>query len=160
MKYTVKDYETRYYAGIEIENGIDITAQTNSISDTWSLLFHQYVDKIKELKEPNQFIGLECYPPNFMEEKVFDYYAMVETKKLVDQVDGITTKKLPRGEYISFEIEFDDIRNEIQKVYAYIREKKIEINHGFDYEEYLNEYNYMESGAKLNFSLLLKNNDW
>ena len=33
MKYTVKDYETRYYAGIEIENGIDIIRIFDALND-------------------------------------------------------------------------------------------------------------------------------
>lgn len=158
MEYFVKEKETRYFIGAEYEGGIDIQSPFD-LMPFWGEFFHRHLPTIQNKTEPNMMIGLECYPPDFDQVKLFDYYAMVQVTNIDYIPDNCVAKKLPKGEYISFLIEFDDIRNEIQRVYEYIKEKNIQVNHGFDFEEYINDYDYQKPGAKLYFSLLLKDHD-
>lgn len=155
MEYIVKDYETRYFAGIEYEGGVKLN-EPHQIPMLWENLFHSHLQDISDVKEPTKYIGLECYPPDMMEINMYDYYAMVETNGLITEKEKIVTKKLPKGKYISFPIRFGDIQEEIQKVYQYIKENDIHINRGFDFEEYLEGQNYDSPDAVLHFSLLMK----
>lgn len=155
MKYEVKDYEERYFAGIEFDGGVAL-GKTNKIPKLWDTFLNDVIELIPLRKKGFPVIGLECYPPDFMERKVFDYYTLVETEKLIQQTDKYITKKLPKGKYISFEVGFDTLRDDIQSVYKYIKEHKVNIHKGFDFEEYLEGEKYYESGAVLNFSFLLE----
>jgi len=156
MKYTEKEYETRYFAGIEYEGGIDLNNRIDDIHNVWNSFFNNDLEKIKGKKEPQKFIGLECYPPDFHETRLFDYYALVQLDELYEVEEGLVTKKLPAGKYISFEIKFDEMKEEIHKVYKYITDNDIQVHKGFDFEDYLLNQNYGEKGAILNFSLMLE----
>ncbi len=157
MKYFVKDYETRYFAGIEFPNGIrPKTDDMKKIPELWDRFFKEFNSLIDKQVEPNHDIGLEIYPFDFAEEGVFDYCVLAETKELIEPKEGIVTKKLKAGKYICFPISFDNVASEIQKAYKYIKEKKINVHMGFDYEDYLVGENYGESGAVLNFCLALE----
>jgi len=155
VKYEIKEFDTRYFAGIEHPNGVDISLKQMDLQKTWTELFKVHPEKIENKVEPNNFIGLECYPPDFMDEKVFDYYAMVQTKELVHGIDGIVTKKLPKGKYVQFEIEFGNLKEEIQKVYRYVKDNEMKINNGFDFEQYIDGQDYSNSDAILLFCFLL-----
>lgn len=157
MKYFIKSYETRYFAGIEFPGGINPQSEDIfDIPDLWDKLFSHYVQTIDQKIKPHHFIGLECYPFDFSEIGVFDYFALVETGALIEVPEGLVTKKLKKGRYICFPIQFDRIREDIQQVYAYVKAEGIKIHMGFDYEDYLVDENYGESGAILNFCLLLE----
>ncbi len=157
MEYIIKDYETRYFAGIELEGGIDLESDDRKkIPQLWNEFFNTYVPKIPAVKEPNKFIGLEMYPLDFMETKNFYYYAMIQTDKLIEGTEGIVTKKLPKGKYISFPVEFDRIIEEIGKVYDYLKKEKIQVHMGFDVEDYLVTQNYNDRGAILHMTFMLK----
>ncbi len=159
MKYFIKNYDTRFFAGIEFPGGINPQAEDiYEIPDLWERLFGHAVGQIDHKVVPHHFIGLECYPFDFSETGSFDYFALVETERLIDVPEGLVTKKLKKGRYICFPIHFDHIREEIQQVYAYIKAERIHIHMGFDYEDYLVEENYGERGAILNFCLLLDEN--
>jgi len=155
MKYEVKDFNERYFAGIEVEGGITF-GEKNKRRKLWDEFLNNILEDIPSRKDGFPVIGLECYPPDFMETKVFDYYALVETKGLITKNDKYITKKLPEGKYICFEVGFDTLKDDIQKVYSYIKEHHIKIHKGFDFEEYLDGQKYYESGAILNFSFLLE----
>ena len=154
MKYEVKDYKERYFAGIEFEGGITLGSKVD-LPKLWDEFLNDVLEEIPLRKKGFHMIGLECYPPDFMESKVFDYYALVETESLVKSTDNYVTKKLPKGKYICFEVGFDTLKDDIHKVYAYIKEHKVKVHKGFDFEEYLEGQKYYESGAILNFSFLL-----
>ncbi|MBU1019822.1 MAG: GyrI-like domain-containing protein [Firmicutes bacterium] len=154
MKYVINDYPERYFAGIEYPNGVELNQQVE-IQKIWVEFLEISKEKIAQKKNPLKFIGLECYPPDFMDIKVFDYYALVETDGLIEGNEEIITKRLPKGRYICFEISFDDLQNEIKRVYKYLQEQKIRVHKSFDIEDYLISENYGEKGAKLNFSFLL-----
>jgi len=157
MKYFVKEYKTRYFAGIEFPNGINIRSEdAKRIPELWDEFFNDHMARISDKIEPSHMIGLETYPFDFMETGIFDYNVLVETNDLIEPVSGIITRKLKAGKYICFPIEFDDILNQVQKAYRYIKAEKINVHMGFDYEDYLNEENYGEAGAILNFCLLLE----
>ena len=141
MEYKVKDYETRYFAGIEYEGGV-VPNEPHTIPQLWDDLFHSHLATISDIKNPNKFIGLECYPPDFKETKTFDYFALVETNTLIESTETISTKKLPAGKYISFPIRFSNIPQDIHKVYQYIKENDIKVNRGFDFEDYLEDQDY------------------
>ena len=158
MKYEVKDFEERYFAGIEFEGGVSL-GENQNIPKLWDKFLNSVLEKIPSRKKGFPVIGLECYPPNFMETKVFDYYTLVETNGLVENNDLYVTKKLPKGKYISFEVGFDTLHEDIKKVYKYIEEHNVKVHKGFDFEEYLEDEKYYESGAVLNFSFMLDDND-
>ncbi len=157
MKYFIKEFNTRYYAGIEFPDGIKAgTDDVKKIPQFWDRFSKQEDNMIQNQVTPKHYIGLEIFPFDFMETKTYYYYALVETQSLIEEVKGITTKKLKKGKYICFPIEFDDISNEIQRVYRFIENEKINVHMGFDYEDYLPEENYMERGAILNFCLRME----
>lgn len=156
MKYFIKEYDTRFFAGVEFENGISNLKDMQNIPKLWDRLFGSELKRIQNQKEPNHFIGLKMYPFDFMETKTFDYYAMVETNGLIDPVQGIVTKKLKKGKYICFPTPFDKIKEEVQEIYDYMKQEKIKAHMGFDYEDYLTTEDYGKPGAILNFCLLLE----
>jgi predicted transcriptional regulator YdeE len=155
MKYIVRDYQERFYVGLEhtptIKQGVP-----HKIPELWQQFMSKEYPTLNKAELVNNFIGLECYPPDFMESREFDYFCLVESKFLIN-MDGFISKKLPKGKYISFEIAFETIHDDIQNVYKYVKEHKMNIHYGFDYEEYLMEEDYNNPGAKLYFSLLLEN---
>lgn len=157
MKYFIKHYDNRYFAGIEFPGGINMTQNDpKNIPGLWDDFFSSWVAKVSDKTEPNHFIGLETYPFDFKETGTFDYNAMVETKTLIDPVEGMITRKLKAGKYICFPIPFDDIINEIQRIYKFCKAEDIKVHMGFDYEDYLTTENYGEPGAILNFCLLME----
>lgn len=157
MEYFIKEYQTRFFAGIEFPNGIQLKKNDmKKIPQLWDTFFNQYVQSIPNQVEPNHFIGLECYPFDFQETGDFDYYVLGETEGLIEPVEGIVTKKLKAGKYICFPIPFDQITTHVQKVYKFIKDEKIKIHMGFDYEDYLPDQNYGAAGAILHFCLLLE----
>ncbi len=155
MEHFIKEYEERYFIGIEHVNGVT-HGNFSGYGKLWSVFLEEDIKLLNKDKILNKFIGLECYPPDFMDTKTFDYFALAETKELFFQ-PGFTSKKLPKGTYILYPINFDDIVNEIKKVYQDIRARKENIHMGFDYEDYLIDQDYTKEGAKLNFALLLNN---
>ncbi|XMB72182.1 GyrI-like domain-containing protein [Mycoplasmatota bacterium WC30] len=157
MKYFIKEYETRYFAGIEFPNGINLkNNDMKKIPKLWENFFNNYTSKIVNQVEPSHYIGLEFYSFDFKETGTYDYYVLAETKELVEQTGRIVTKKLKPGRYICFPINFDEITTEIQKVYKHIKDKGIKVHMGFDYEDYLTTEDYGVTGAVLNFCLLLE----
>lgn len=157
MEYKVKDYETRYFAGLELKGGINANSNDKlKIPALWDEFFEKYVPNIPDKNEPHKFIGLEIYPVDFMETKNFDYVAMVETKTLIEGKGEIVTKKLPKGKYISFPIKFDDIIVECGKVYKYVEGKKLNVHMGFDVEDYLVTQDYTKKGQTMHLTFLLK----
>jgi len=155
MKYKVKDLDERYFAGIEFEGGIAL-GEKNKRRKLWDKFLNDVLKEIPSRKDGFPVIGLECYPPDFKETKVFDYYALVETKGLIQKSEKYVTKKLPKGKYICFEVGFDTLKEDIKEVYKYIKEHNVKIHKGFDFEEYLDNQKYYEDGAILNFSFLLE----
>jgi predicted transcriptional regulator YdeE len=152
MKYFVKEYETRYFAGIEFPNGIrPNTSDMKKIPKLWDTFFNIYNGLVDDKVEPYHNIGLEIFPFDFRETGVYDYCVLAQTKELITPKEGIVTKRLKAGKYICFPINFDHIAEEVQKVYKYIKEKGIKVHMGFDYEDYLVGENYGEPGAVLNF---------
>ena len=95
------------------------------------------------------------YPHDFMETNLFTYLAMVETVSK-EEIEGFDSIVLPKGKYIKFEIQFDDIGNEIQKVYKYVKEHNIAIDYAFDFEDYRSDQLYSERGQVLDFCFKLK----
>jgi predicted transcriptional regulator YdeE len=159
MKYFVKEYETRYFAGIEFPNGIrPNTEDIKQIPALWDKFFNEYNSLVDNKVEPYHNIGLKIYPFDFKENGIFDYCVLAETEKLVESKNDIITKRLKAGKYICFPINFTQISSEIQKVYKFVKEKEIDVHMGFDYEDYLVGENYGEPGAVLNFCLALEEN--
>ncbi len=154
MKYEVKDFNERYFAGIEYEGGVTL-GDTRNLPKLWDKFLNDVLEEIPSRKKGFPVIGLECYPPDFMESKTFDYYALVETEGLIENNNNYVTKKLPKGKYISFEVGFDTLEEDIRKVYKYIKEHNVKVHKGFDFEEYLEDQKYYETEAILNFSFLL-----
>ena len=154
MNYKISEYETRYYVGVEYEGGVKSGSNPN-LGELWNVFLKEDLTLLMDVPNYEKFIGLECYPPDFKESKNYDYYALLETKELVKK-PGFTSKKLPKGKYIEFEIQFDTIHDEIQNVYQYIRDNNLVIHYGFDYEDYIKGQDYDSNGAILNFVLKLE----
>jgi predicted transcriptional regulator YdeE len=149
MNQITRHYDTRYFIGLSksIQPGIN----NQEIPALWDQLF----ESLQDTKTLGNFIGLEEYGPDFMESHTFTYSALIQVESPLETEDFIQ-KELPSGTYISFEIQFDDIINEIQKVYHYINEKQIPISHNFDYEDYLITQDYTKRGQSLYLSFLLE----
>ncbi len=154
MKHIIKHYEERYFIGVEVEGGVDFDSLA-SIQTLWDTFLTEDMKLIADAPITTKCIGLECYPPDFMETRSFDYFALVQTERLIHR-DGFVSKKLPAGNYISFPIEFDHIRDGIQRVYNYLRDQDIAVHMAFDFEDYLEEQDYTKPGAILHFSFLLE----
>ena len=110
MEYVINEYETRYFAGIELIGGLKVDSDDyKRIPGLWDDFRELYLDGIPNKNLDNNFIGLEMYRFDFMESKTMDYFALVEIKELFDCNDEeVVTKKLSKGRYISFSIEHDD----------------------------------------------------
>jgi len=157
MKYFIKEYETRYFAGIEFPNGIQLKKNDQKkIPKLWEQYFEGVSQRIKNQVEPNHVIGLEFYPFDFKETTTYNYFALAETKDLIEAFTGVVTKKLRKGKYICFPIKFDEISQEIQKVYKFIKDNDIKVHRGFDYEDYLPSEDYGNPEAILNFCLMIE----
>ncbi|HQN74770.1 MAG TPA: GyrI-like domain-containing protein [Bacillota bacterium] len=151
MNYVIKEMKTRYFAGIEFIGGIKVDSDDyNKIPNLWTDFKKLYLKDIPDKVVPNNFIGLEMYRFDFMESRTLDYFALVEINNLYEPKDEeIITKKLPKGRYISFTISHDELNSEVEKVYQFIKEKRINVHLGFDVKEYLVNENYDFEGAKL-----------
>jgi predicted transcriptional regulator YdeE len=157
MKYSVVDYDERFYIGVEFPGGVNLSQNPN-ISNFWNDFLRDDLPLLQDIPSKNLFIGLECYPPDFKDTHTFDYYALVETNQL-EHKDGFVSKKLPKGKYILFEIEFDDLMNEMQRAYQFAQKEKMPIHYGFDYEQYLMGEDYTKPGAKLQFVIKLESKE-
>ena len=156
LKYTIKTYDTRYFAGIEKEGGITV-GENEDLSEFWDVFLNEDLALLGNVKHPLNIIGLDCYPPDFKEQQQFDYYAMVEVIDAEKQ-SGFVTKKLPKGEYILFEIPNENIQDEIRQVYQYIKRSNIKIHPGFDYEDFVTTDKDIDN-AIVYFALLLEGDD-
>ena len=157
MKYTIKEYDTRYFAGIEVVDGVKLNSDDfKRIPSVWEEFFEKHAQSIQNQVEPHHHIGLEIYPFDIKETKTFDYNVLAETKGLVSVNDHQLTRKLKPGKYICFRISFDNIHDEIQKVYAFVKQENINVHMGFDYEDYLEGQDYSKPGAVLDFCLMLE----
>ena len=158
MKYIIRDMNTRYFAGIELIGGLRVNSDDyQKIPGLWDDFKDMYLSLIPNKVIPNTVIGLEMYRFDFMESKTMDYFALVEIDELFDNNDeDIVTKKLPKGSYISFKIEHDELLNEVEKVYEFVKRERINVHLGFDVKEYLPTENYKEKGAKLNLLFKLE----
>ncbi len=154
MKYEIKEFNERFFIGVEYAGGIK-PGSNPQIGQLWDEFLNEDLKLIIDIPNHDKFVGLECYPPDFGETQTFDYFALLQTNELVKR-DGFTSKKLPKGKYILFSIEFDQIRDEIQRVYKYVKENNIKIHMGFDYEDYIKGQDYRKPGARLNFALMLE----
>lgn len=154
MKFTTKEFEERFFIGVEYEGGVK-PGDAPKFGQLWDDFLKEDIKLLIDVSDKNKFIGLECYPPDFKESRIFDYFALLETNELVKR-DGFTSKKLPKGTYVLFEIHFDEIHDEIQQVYQYVKEHNMNIHYGFDYEDYLEGQDYTKPGAILNFALKLE----
>lgn len=152
MEHFERYYEERYFIGIEFAGGVT-PDKIDKIPSLWEE-FMSDLSLLKPLPLKRKFIGLECYPPDFKDVWEMEYYAMVQTESQVEH-SGFVTKKLPKGNYLHFNISFDHLRDDIQNVYAYLKEHQIKFHKTFDYEEYLEDEDYSKSGARLNFCFLL-----
>jgi len=154
MKYIITEYPERYYIGIELENGFTL-GENNRIGTLWDEFLGDGMTLLNDVETLHDFIGLESYPPDFMETKRFDYFALVQTPTLIEE-PGFVSKKLPAGKYLSFEIPFTNITDEIHKCYQYAKEHQFKIHMGFDFEDYLKGEDYGKPGAILHFTFLLE----
>ena len=141
MRYFVKEYDTRYFAGIEMIGGFKVGSEDHKkVPDLWGDLESLYLDDISNKITPLKKVGLEIYRFDFMESKMVDYYATVETSGLIEvNDDSLVTKKLPKGEYILFPMSRDNIYEDIKKIYRYIQKENINVHLGFHVEIYQDE---------------------
>ena len=101
----MKEYETRYFAGIEFPNGIQLKKNDQKkIPKLWDRFYEGGSAKIGNQVNPNHVIGLQIYPFDFKEIATYDYFALAETKELIEATEGIVTKKLRKGKKNSNDI--------------------------------------------------------
>ena len=154
MNYKITEYETRFFIGVEYQGGVKSGAN-QKLGDLWNSFLNEDLQLLIDVPNFEKFIGLYCYPPDFKESRNMDYYALLETKDLVRK-DGFVSKKLPKGKYLEFSIKFDNLHDEIQRVYKYVKDNGLNIHYGFDYEDYIKGQDYDKDNAILNFALKLE----
>lgn len=152
MKYEIRELNERIFCGMSIK--VTPGEGNNKIPSLWHRFMTEGSELLKDVKRGTKNIGLEAYPGDFMETHEFYYHAMVEIIEKVD-IEGMDTVVLPKGKYIFFELEFDDISNQIQAIYKYIKESNINVNYAFDYEDYLENQQYNQKGQILNLAFLM-----
>jgi predicted transcriptional regulator YdeE len=156
MKYIVKEFETRYFAGIELIGGFKVgSKEQEKVESVIEDLKSLYLNDIPNRIEPISMIGLEMYRFDFLETKMVDYFALVETDGLVEIDDeSLVTKKLPKGKYIMFKLQKDDKTNEIKKAYKYLQGHQLNVHLGYHIEIYENQVlNIPENTFYLSFKL-------
>lgn len=133
MKYEVVSYRSRHFTGIKRLCDLN-KPEEMCIGELWSELWKD-ISKVPMINnEP--CIGLEKYPCDFHETKQFDYFALVPVSKDV-QVPGYEKVTLPEGNYVRVEITWGELLNgTTPKVYEFLQTTDLEIDYGFDYEEY------------------------
>lgn len=152
MEYKTKEHKERYFSGFMLK--VNPTKGVQDLPQLWHDFMTKGVELIDDGDKLWNFIGLEAYPFDFMETNEFYYHALIETKTKVKHKE-LESIVLPAGTYISFEIDFDTISQQIPKIYKFIKANKIDINFAFDYEEYLGNQDYSKKGQKLNFNFKL-----
>ncbi|MGD9910144.1 MAG: GyrI-like domain-containing protein [Candidatus Izemoplasmatales bacterium] len=153
MNLIMKEYPERHFAGIPFEGGIRLGSEdVLHIPTIWQTFFEQVLPQINLETENPHFIGLELYPKDFLQTRIFDYLAMVETTERLS-IPGVVSKTIPAGKYFSFEINFDHLEEGIQQSYRYLNDHQIPYDMSFDFEDYLNDQNYSLKDQKLYFSI-------
>jgi predicted transcriptional regulator YdeE len=152
MKHRIRHHDERYFIGIEFAGGVT-PDQMDGIPRLWED-FMKDITLLADAPLVRKYIGLECYPPDFIETKTMDYYALVQTKTLIHR-DGFVSKRLPAGDYIEFLVEFDDLPRQFETVYRYLRDHEIRCHSTFDYEDYQSDQDYNAPGATLYLAFLL-----
>ena len=139
MKYIIKDYDIRYFAGIELIGGLKADEGEKARTlDLWRDFMSLYIKLIPKQVKPVNLIGLQIYRYDFNESKMLDYYALVEIEELLTNLDEeIITKKLPQGKYISFKINPNQLQSETEKIYAFVKENDIKARLDYNVIEYL-----------------------
>lgn len=154
MNYDERRFEVRYFEGYEHQGNVTLKTGHKELQPPWMDLFKN-IERINNIKEPRSFIGLNCYPPGFKKADGYDYFAMIQTELPNNVPESVSTKKLPAGTYIVFRIAFGKIREETNKIYKYINDKQLNVNFGFDYEEYIQSEDYSNPEAILEYAFLL-----
>ena len=155
MKYKKFYQDDRYFAGIEHHTEITF-GELEDVNDTWSKMLGGLQKEVLMKTEPHQMIGLNCNSIDYDETNKVTYYALVETIDLIKQKDFIVTKKIPKGNYISFDIEYDNLGLERKRVYDYCKTEGIKVHKGFDYEHYISGQRYSEKGAIVTLCLMIE----
>lgn len=153
MKYTIKDYKERFYMGVEYIGGLTVGSKSD-VKKSWTEFFENDYQYLENAKEGGNFIGLQCFPPDFLESKMLDYFILCEVNEVTNQ-EGFISKKLPEGKYLLFPIKFSDKDKEIIKVHTFLKKTDIKVSNSFDYEDYLVDEDYSKKNAVLNFCLKL-----
>lgn len=152
MNHRIRHHEERFFVGIEFAGGVT-PEQMGDIPQLWED-FMRDITLLEDVPLIRQYIGLECYPPDFLQTRTMDYYALVQTETLVHRA-GFVSKRLPKGDYIEFLVSFDDLPRQFEAVYRYLKDHDIRCHSTFDYEEYLEDQDYNAPGATLYLSFLL-----
>jgi len=157
MKYKIIELDERYFAGIEHHKEI-VFGKDELISVSWNKMFHEVYNNIKLKMDPHQMIGLNCNAIDFEDTQMVTYYVLTEIIDVVDQLDGIITKKLPKGKYVCFEVHYGMLGTERKQVYDYCKKEGLQIHEGFDFEMYDNSIKYGDNpDAVLQLCLKLEN---
>lgn len=152
MNQIIKKYHERYFIGLSLQ--LKPGVNNDEIPKLWHKLFNDIIPSLEDEIVIKHYIGLEEYDEDFMTTHELKYSAMVEVKNKIES--DYYQQTLPKGTYVAFEIEFDDIMNEIGRVYDYVKKNKMGVSYAFDYEDYLPNQDYSKREQKLHFTLKLK----
>jgi predicted transcriptional regulator YdeE len=144
------EYPTRYFIGIEHDHPLPMTHKEDGHVAPLFRRLEAWEDDIEDLIIPKNYLGLSCYPPKVLELDTFDYFALVEVRKLHDVSKPLVQKKLPKGIYLEVKTTFEHLRQTIEDIQQYVQEHKLEIHEGFDAILFQNH------DEDLLFSVLLK----
>ena len=144
MKYTISKEQERLFFGesrlIDLKD-----PSTMKFGDVWSdTMKHYNPDNETELYDP---IGLEIYDERFPKDKVFTYSALLPIKSK-EGIDPKLIRTIPAGTFLKFEMTYKELYDgQIPKIYEYIHNNQINVQYGFDYEEYPKGFDYQNENS-------------
>ena len=137
MKYTIHEHGDRIFYGL---------SETCDLKTVININFAPLWDKTAKMFDMSYFtdkyfpIGLESYPEDFMEERIFTYSALMPVHK-TEGLDPKLIKVVKGGKFIRFETTFGGLfQGFVPQVYAFVKENKIPVDYSMDYEEYPPEF--------------------
>lgn len=152
MKYIITEYPERHYLGLKRDVNLN-KPEEMCIGELWTSFFKDF-NKLPYTK--GEMIGLELYPHDFQETKNFSYLALAPVDELteMEEYESIT---LPAGKYVKVEITVQQLFDGVTpKVYEFLQQSELEIDYGFDYEEYPEQIDMSNTESVMYIVLKLK----
>lgn len=153
MKYEIFERELINYVGLKTEVNLAKIEESN-IGEVWGQLFSN-TDSLS-IDPKTECIGLEKYPKDFMETKIFSYYALAPVTEIKEVGGNFHHITLPKGKYIKFPVIFKDLGpDKYAEVYKFIKDNGIKVDYSFDFELYPRDFDGDNPESQLFITLKL-----